>query len=110
MLRLPGPVDDAAHDRDRQVLDTGIARRPLGHASLDMALDALRHLLEERARRPSADRTGAELGAEGAQAERLQGLHRDTHLLAAVTTRLWGQRDTDGVADALVEEDGEGSR
>ena len=75
-----------------------------------MLLDALRHLLEEGARGAAAAGAGADLRPEGAQAQRLQDLHGDLHLLAAVATGRRRQRDADGVADALVEQDGQAGR
>ena len=50
------------------------------------------------------------LGQERAQAQRLEHLLRDAHLLGAVATRLGRERDADGVADALVEQDRRGRR
>src|SRR6266513_1595153 len=47
VLRLPGAVDDAAHHRDSQILDAWVRLAPFGHPILEIALDLLRHLLEE---------------------------------------------------------------
>src|SRR5690348_2699526 len=51
VLALAGTVHDAAHDRDAHVLDALEPAPPLGHAMADVRLDALRELLEIRARR-----------------------------------------------------------
>ena len=50
------------------------------------------------------------LRAERAQAQRLQHLLRHQHLLGAIATRRRRQRDADGVADALVEQDRQAGR
>ena len=49
-LRLARAVDDAAHDRDAQLLDARVRLAPHRHPVLEVALDLLGHLLEERAR------------------------------------------------------------
>src|SRR3990172_1789176 len=47
MLRFAGAVDDAAHDRDGQVLDAGMRLPPLGHPVTEVGLDPLGHRSEE---------------------------------------------------------------
>ena len=110
-LRLAGAVDDAAHDRHAHApRRPGSAPTRPACARAMWCLDALRHLLEERAGGAAAAGTGADLGPERAQAQRLQHLHGHQHLLGAVAARLRRERDADGVADALVEQDGQAGR
>ncbi len=93
--RLAGPVHDAAHDRDpqrdRHVLE------PLGHV--------VRELIDVDLR-PPARRAGDDLELALAEAERLQDLQPDLHLLG----RRRGERDADRVADPLPEQDPERGR
>src|SRR4029079_11349076 len=60
VLRLAGAVHDAAHDRHPHVLDPGAGLLPLRHPVLEIGLDLLGHLLEERRRRPAAAGAGAD--------------------------------------------------
>src|SRR6266852_6442160 len=46
MLGFAGTVDDAAHDRNVERFDPGIARLPAGHLIADEILDAARQFLE----------------------------------------------------------------
>ena len=103
-LRLAGSVDDAAHDRERHVLDTLVLRLPDRHLVADVALDALGELLERRRGRAPAARARGHARREGADAERLEQLARRVDLLAAVAARSGRQRDADRVADALVQQ------
>src|SRR5690606_2885075 len=107
VLRLARAVDDAAHDRDAQLLDARVARAPLRHALADVALDLLGHLLEERAGRAAAARAGRDLRREAADLERLEDLLRDADLFRAVAAGPRRERDADRVADALVQQHGE---
>ena len=66
MLRLARTVDDAPHHRHAQVLGARMGRLPLGHPLLEIGLDLLGHLLEERRGRPAAARAGADLRQERA--------------------------------------------
>ena len=79
----PGPVDDAAHDRDAHLLDARMRLAPDRHPVLQVALDLLGHLLEERRGRPAAARAGADLRQERAQAHRLEDLLGDLDLALA---------------------------
>ena len=82
-LRLARAVDDAAHDRDPQLLGAGMRLAPDRHLLLDVALDLLGHLLEERRGRPAAAGAGADLRQERAQAHRLEDLLGDLDLALA---------------------------
>src|SRR5688572_27553356 len=48
VLRLARPVDDAAHDRDAQLLDARMRLTPPRHLLDEVSLDVAGHLLEER--------------------------------------------------------------
>ena len=87
-LRLARAVDDAAHDRDPHLLDARAGLLPLGHPVLEVLLDLLGHLLEERRRRPAAAGAGADLGQERAQAHRLEDLLGDLDLALAAAAGL----------------------
>ena len=102
---LARAVDDAAHDRDAQLLGAGMRLAPDRHLLLEVALDLLGHLLEERRRRPAAARAGRHLRQERAQPERLEDLLGDLDLALARRAGLGRQRDPDRVADPLVEQD-----
>src|SRR5579862_9410455 len=110
VLALAGAIDDAAHDRDAHLLDAWVAGLPDRHLVLQVGLDLLGHHLEEDRRRPTATRAGADLGQEAAQAHRLEDLLGDFDLELSAGARLWGERDPDRVADALVEQDRQAGR
>ena len=88
VLRLARAVHDAAHDRDAHLLDARVGLPPLRHPVLQVPLDLLGHLLEERRRRPAAAGAGADLGQERAQAHRLEDLLGDLDLALAAGARL----------------------
>src|SRR5947209_17114307 len=83
-LRLARPVHDAPHDRDPQRFDAGVARSPPRHLLPEVGLDLLGHLLKEGGGGATAAGARRHLGREAAQAERLEDLLRDLHLLGAV--------------------------
>src|SRR5258708_4428584 len=105
MLRLPRPVDDTAHDRDAQLLRTGVARLPGRSLLAQVRLDLLRHLLKERRRGATTAGTGRNLRGEAPQPQRLQNLLGDLHLFGAVAARARGEGDADRVADPFLKED-----
>ena len=84
---LARAVDDAAHDRDAQVLGTRVRLAPDRHLLLEVALDLLGHLLEEGRGRPAAARAGRDLRQERAQAHRLEDLLGDLDLALARARR-----------------------
>ena len=110
VLALARAVDDAAHDRDAQLLGARVRLAPDRHLLLEVALDLLGHLLEEGRGRPAAAGTGRDLRQERAQPHRLEDLLGDLHLALARRAGLRRERDPDRVADALVEQDGEARR
>src|SRR5690606_19998464 len=99
VLALARAVDDAAHDRDVQRLDPGIVLLPDRHLRAQVFLDALRQLLEVGAGGAPAARTRRHLRRELAQAQALQQLLADDHLLGACLARPRRQRSADGIAD-----------
>ena len=105
VLRLARAVDDAAHDRHAQVLGARVGLAPDRHLLLEVGLDLLGHLLEERGRRAAASRTGRHLGQERAEPHRLEDLLGDLDLALARGAGVGRQRDPDRVADPLVEQD-----
>src|SRR5208283_578165 len=107
MLRLAGAIDDAAHDGDLHVLDAGVSRLPDRHLLAEVALDLLRHLLEEGARGSAATWASRNLRSKAADADRLQDLLCDGDLFGAVSVGRRRERDANGVADAFLHQDRE---
>ena len=107
MLRLAGAVDDAAHHRDVECFDAGILCLPRRHFIADEILDAAGQFLERG--RGGAAATGAcrDQRHEGTEAHGLQQFLRNLHFAGAVAAGLRRQRNTDGVADALLQQDTE---
>src|SRR5262249_61237263 len=97
MLALARAVDDAAHHRNVELLDPGIASLPLGHGLLNEALDIAGKLLKSRRRGAPAARAGRNQRKEYAKTHGLQQLLRHLHFEGAVAAGLGGERHTDGV-------------
>ena len=104
VLGLAGAVDDATHDGHIHVFHARVPRAPDRHLLTQVALDAVGQFLEEGAAGAAAARAGHHHGGERAQAQRLQDLLSDHHFLAAIAARLGRERDADGVADALLQQ------
>ncbi len=100
-------VDDAAHHGDLQRLDAGVLLLPRRHVRAEVVLDPAGELLEHGRRGAAAAGAGGDDGEEGAEAHGLEELLRHLDLAGAVAAGLGRQRDADGVADALLQEDGE---
>ena len=109
-LRLAGAVHDAAHHRQRERLDALVPLAPRRHLLAHVVLHPLGEFLEGRARRAPAARARRDARREGAQPQRLQQLLAGVDLLAPVAARPRRQRDADGVADALGQQDADGRR
>jgi hypothetical protein len=107
VLALARAVDDAAHDRDVEALDPGVALLPDRHLSPEKTLDAIGQLLEVGAGGPAAARAGGNLGRELPQAQALQDLLADHHLLGARLAGPRRERGPDRVADPLLEQERE---
>src|SRR5215467_7069276 len=107
VLALARTVDDAPHHRDVQLLDARILRFPHRHLLAEVGLDLLRHLLEERGGRAPAAGARRDLRDEVAKAHGLEDLLGDLYLFGPIAARLRRERDADGVADAILEQDGE---
>ena len=69
---------------------------------------SLRQLLEHGRGGAAAAGAGGDDRHEGAQAHGLQDFLRHLHLLRAVAAGLRRERDADGVADALLQQDAHG--
>src|SRR5208282_1512121 len=104
VLGFARSVDDAAHHRNVEALDAGIARLPFRHRVADEVLDAGRQFLEGGAGGAAAAGTGGDQRHEGAQADGLQQFLRHFDLEGAVAVRLWRERNADGIADALLQQ------
>src|SRR5262249_24367700 len=103
--RFAWAVDDAAHNRDVERLDTGILLLPLRHRRVDEALNVAGKLLERgRGGAPTA-RAGRDQRHEGAEAHGLQQLLRDLDLERAIAAGLGRERDANGIADPLLQQD-----
>src|SRR5690606_9288487 len=96
--------------RDTQLFNTWMIQAPLHHSIRQMPLDILGHLLEEGRGGASASWTRCDLWCEMSDAERLQDLLRSLHLLGAIAARPGSERDTNGVADSLTEQDAQAQR
>ena len=107
MLAFAGPVDDAAHDRDVHVFDSGVALAPLRHLLAQEALDLFGQLLEIGAGGAAATRASDHHRRERAQTHRLEQLLSDDDLAGPVSAGLGGERDANRVADALLQQDPE---
>src|SRR3954470_22399580 len=102
MLGLTGSVHDAAHYCNSHLLDAGMLESPDRHPLAEIILDLLSHLLKECARGAAAAGAGRYLRGEAAEPERLKNLLCDSHFLRPVSTGCRGERDPDGVADAVL--------
>src|SRR6185312_8275036 len=110
VLGFAGAVDDAAHYRDVEPLDARIARLPFRHGVADEVLDAGGELLESGRGGAAAARTGGDQRHEGAQPHGLEEFLRHLDFESAVAVRLRRERNADGVADALLQENAHGGR
>src|ERR671935_176 len=104
VLAFARPVDDAAHDRDVERLDAGIAPLPLGHRGMNEPLDIAGELLERRRGRASAARAGGDQRHENAKAHGLQQLLRHLDLERAIAAGFRRERNAYGIADALLQQ------
>ena len=107
MAAFAGAVDHAAHDRHTHRGHLGVALAPFRHALAQEALDLLGQALEVVAAGAAAAGAGHDLWRERAQPQALQDFLRHQHLLGARRARLGRERDADGVADALLQQDRE---
>ena len=110
MLGFAGAVDDAAHDGDVEGFDAGILRLPARHFLADEILDRARQFLERGRGGAAAARTGRNQRHEGAEAHGVQQFLRDLNFQRAVAAGLGGERNADGVADTVLQQDAECGR
>src|SRR5215470_3526592 len=106
VLALARTVDDTPHYRDVQLLDACILQFPHRHLLAEVGLDLLRHLLEERGGCAAAAGARRDLRDEVAKAHGLEDLLGDLHFFGPVAARLGGERDADGVADTILQQNG----
>ncbi len=106
-LLSPGPLTMQPMTATLSVSTPGIALLPDRHLGAQIALDAVREVLEIGAGGAPAARAGGDLRREGAQSQALQQLLADDHLLGARLAGPRRQRGPDGVADPLLEQDRE---
>src|SRR5882672_9370161 len=107
VLGLARPVDHAAHHRDLQLLHAGEAVLPRRHLVAQVGLDLLGHLLEEGRSGAPAAGAGGHQGQEAPDPQRLEDQLGDLHLLGAIAVGLGRERDTNRVADTLLQQDRE---
>ena len=107
MLGFAGAVDDAAHHGDVQRLDAGILRLPVRHLIADEILDRARQLLERGRGGAAAAGACRNQRHEGAETHGLQQFLGYLDFQRAVAAGLGRQRNPDGVADAVLQEDAE---
>ena len=110
MLRFAGTVDDATHDGHVHRFHARIRFLPLRHLLAQICLDVVGQLLEGGRRRAAAAGTGDHHGRELAQAHGLQDFLADDDFARAVAARLGRERDADGVANAFLQQHGQGRR
>ncbi len=102
---LSRAVDHTPHDRERQLLDTGMPSLPDGHIRARYGRRHVRRDPEtDCARGPAATGTGGDRRCEGPQPESLQELTGCGDLVASLLPRARCERNPDGVADALLEQ------
>ena len=89
------------------VLDAGISRLPARHFVADEVLDRARQFLERGRGGAAAARACRNQRHEGAEAHGLQQFLRDLHLDRAIAAGLGRQRNPDGIADAVLQENAE---
>src|SRR5450432_326383 len=104
MLGFAGAVDDAAHDRNVERFDAGIARLPARHFNPDEILDRARQFLEGGRGGSAAAGACRDQRHEGAKTHGLQQFLRDLHFQRAIAAGLRRQRNPHGIADVLLQQ------
>jgi hypothetical protein len=92
------------------MLDAWALTAPERHLLLEIVLDLLGHLLKEGAGSPATSRTAGDLRTKASESQRLQYLLTDSDLFRTVSARGRRQRYTDGVTDALLQQDAQSRR
>ena len=111
MLALARPVDDTTHHRHLEAFHARVFRFPNRHLSAQIVVNRLGHFLESGAGRTTTPWTGGNARHKTAHAQGLQNFSGNDHLLGARLTGFGGERDTNGVANALLQKNGQsGSR
>ncbi len=104
MLRFARTVDDATHHGHVHAFHARIGLFPFRHLVAQEGLDIVCQLLEHGRRRAAATRARNDHRRELAQAHRLQDFLADDDFARAIAARLRRQRNTDRVADALLQQ------
>ena len=110
MLALAGTINDATHNGDVQAFNTGIFCFPRGHFSRKPCLDILRQVLEHGGCRAPTSGTCGNLRHESAKAHGLQQFLAGLDLKRTVPAGFRRQRVTDGIPDAFLQQNTNGSR
>ena len=108
MFAFTWAIDNTTHDRDFQALYTGVLLTPHRHFVAQKHVDFLCEFLESGAGGSSAARASGDTGHKTAQPQSLQNFGRNQHLLGASFTRLRGERHTDGVTNAFLQQQTQG--
>jgi hypothetical protein len=108
MLGFTGAVDDAAHDGDLKAFDTWILVTPERHVASQIILNGARQLLEHGGGGAAAAGAGGDHRHKLPEAHHLQQFLGDNDFAGAVASGLRCQRDSDGVADARLQDDAHG--
>src|SRR5690606_39728613 len=103
-------VHDTAHDSHVHAFDTRVTGLPERHLTTQIRLDTVGKFLEEGTAGTATPRTGDHHGGESPQTHALQDLLCNHDFLAAVATRLGGERDAYRVADAFLQQHGQCGR
>src|SRR5579864_3752169 len=103
MFGFAGPIHHATHHSDFQFFDPRILVFPDRHAGAEIALDLLRHFLEESAGGATATGAGRDLWSEAANSHRLQNLLANKNLFSAIAVRSRCKRYANGIANAFLQ-------
>ena len=104
-LDSPGPLTMQPITARVMVFDAFVLRFPGGHHFADVVLDAFGEFLKSGAGGAAAAGAGRDAWRKRAQAERLKQFARGVNFFAAIAAGARRERNADGVADAVVEQD-----
>src|SRR6476659_5375297 len=104
MFGFAGAIHYATHHSNFQLFDPRILVSPDRHAGAEVALNLLRHFLEESACSASATGTGRNLRSEAANPQRLQNLLADKNFFSAVAVGGRRERHANGIPDTLLQQ------
>jgi len=104
-FRFAGAVDDAAHDGEGHGFHALVLILPGGHHFANVVLGAFGEFLERGAGGASAPGASGDAGRERAQAEGLEKFAGGVDFFAAIAAGTRRERNANGVADAVIEQD-----